>query len=171
MRCIEQHFQNDYQKENNGYTNYSHYKANFGAGRTVDLDAFAVGIYQQHTFKLGKGYTGEISGFYNSPSIWQGTFKSIAMWGVDAGLLKTIVKGNGTLKVAVSDIFNTMHWGGTSNFAGQYINANGGWESRLFKINFGYRFGNSQVKAARQRKTSQEEENQRVNSDGGGIAR
>lgn len=152
-------------------TNYSHYKANFGAGRTVDLDAFAVGIYQQHTFKLGKGYTGEISGFYNSPSIWQGTFKSIAMWGVDAGLLKTIVKGNGTLKVAVSDIFNTMHWGGTSNFAGQYINANGGWESRLFKINFGYRFGNSQVKAARQRKTSQEEENQRVNSDGGGIAR
>ncbi|HUS03771.1 MAG TPA: TonB-dependent receptor, partial [Chitinophagaceae bacterium] len=39
-------------------TSYSHYKANFGAGRTVDLDAVIFNIYQQHTFKLGKGYTG-----------------------------------------------------------------------------------------------------------------
>ena len=151
--------------------NYSHYKANFGTGRTVDLDAYSFNIYQQHTFKLGKGYTGEISGFYTSPSIWQGTFKSTAMWGVDAGLLKTILKGKGTAKIAVSDIFNTMHWGGTSQFAGQYIRANGGWESRLFKVNFSYRFGNNQVKAARQRKTSQEEENQRVSDGGGGIAK
>ena len=151
--------------------NYSHYKANFGTGRTVDLDAYSFNIYQQHTFKLGKGYTGEISGFYTSPSIWQGTFKSTAMWGVDGGLLKTILKGKGTAKIAVSDIFNTMHWGGTSQFAGQYIRANGGWESRLFKVNFSYRFGNNQVKAARQRKTSQEEENQRVSDGGGGIAK
>ena len=129
--------------------NYSHYKANFGTGRTVDLDAYAIGLYQQHTFKIGKEYTAELSGFYNSPSIWQGTFKSIAMWGIDAGLLKTILKGQGTLKIAVSDIFKTMQWGGTSNFAGQYIKASGGWESRLFKVNFSYRFGNSQVKAAR----------------------
>lgn len=152
--------------------NYSHYKANFGTGRTVDLDAYSFNIYQQHTFKLDKQYTAELSGFYASPSIWQGTFKSTAIWGIDGGLMKTILKGKGTAKIAVSDIFNTMHWGGTSQFAGQYIRANGGWESRLFKVNFSYRFGNNQVKAARQRKTSQEEENQRVNSDGGsGIAK
>ncbi|HEV8080603.1 MAG TPA: TonB-dependent receptor [Chitinophagaceae bacterium] len=151
---------------------YSHYKANFGTGRTVDLDAFAFNIYQQHSFKLGKGYTGEISGFYSSPSIWQGTFKSKAIGGVEAGLLKTILKGNGTVKLAVSDIFNTMHFTGTSNFAGQYLRVSGGWESRLFKVNFSYRFGNKQVKAERQRKTSQEEENQRTKSeDGGGVAK
>lgn len=151
--------------------NYSHYKADFGTGRIVDLDAFAFGIYQQHSFKLGKDYTGELSGFYNSPSIWQGTFKSKSMWGVDAGLLKLILKGQGSVKFAVSDIFKSMRWGGTSNFAGQYIKANGGWDSRLFKLNLSYRFGNNQVKAARQRKTSQEEENQRVNGDGGGMSR
>ncbi len=152
--------------------NYSHYKANFGTGRIVDLDAYAFNIYQQHTFKLGKGYTAELSGFYSSPSIWQGTFKSKSMWGIDGGLLKTILKGNGSVKLAVSDIFNSMNWGGTSQFAGQYIRASGGWESRLFKVNLSYRFGNNQVKGARQRKTSQEEENQRVNSgDGTGISR
>ena len=34
------------------------------------------------------------------------------------------------------------------------------------KLNFSYRFGNSQVKAARQRKSAVEDENKRV--DGGG---
>ena len=152
-------------------TSYSHYKADFGSGRTVDLDAVIFNIFQQHTFKLGKGYTGELSGFYNTPSIWQGTFKTSSMWGVDAGLLKTILKGQGTLKVAVSDIFKTMQWTAKSEFAGQVLDGGGGWESRLFKINFSYRFGSSEVKAARQRKTSQEEENQRVSGDQGGLSR
>ncbi|HEY9361643.1 MAG TPA: outer membrane beta-barrel family protein [Chitinophagaceae bacterium] len=149
--------------------NYSHYKADLGTGRIIDLDAFAVGIYQQHTIKFAKTFTFEVSGFYNSPSIWQGTFKSIAMWGIDAGLMKTIFKGNGNIKVGVSDIFNSMQWGGTSNFAGQYLKASGGWESRLFKLNFNYRFGSNQVKAARQRKTGLEDENQRTNGGQGGI--
>jgi hypothetical protein len=44
---------------------------------------------------------------------------------------------------------------------------NGGWESRQFKINFNYRFGNNKVKQARQHKSSIEEENQRTQGGGG----
>lgn len=149
--------------------NYSRYKANFGAGRTIDLDAAAFNIYMQHSFKLGKGYTGEISGWYNSPSIWQGTFKSKSMGSVDAGLQKQILKGKGNLKLSVSDIFYTMRWSGTSNFAGQLLTASGNWESRQFKINFSYRFGKLTVKSARQRATGAEDESKRVQSGGGGI--
>ncbi len=149
--------------------NYSRYKANFGAGRTIDLDAAAFNIYMQHSFKLGKGYTGEISGWYNSPSIWQGTFESKAMGSVDAGLQKQILKGKGNVKVSVSDIFFTMRWAGTSNFAGQLLTASGNWESRQFKINFSYRFGKLTVKTARQRTTGSEDESKRVQSGGGGI--
>lgn len=146
---------------------YTHYKANFGEGRTVDLDVFAYNIYMQNSAKLGKGWTGEVGGWYSSPSIWQGTFKSKAMWSVDAGIQKAMMKGKGNLKVSVSDLFQTMRWGGTSNFAGQYLYTSGGWESRVLKVNFTYRFGNVQVKAARQRKTGIEEESQRVGGDGG----
>lgn len=149
---------------------YSRYKADFGTGRKIDLDVVAYNFYSQHTFRFGKGWTGELSGFYSSPSIWQGTFKSKEMWGIDAGLQKAILKGSGNLKIAVSDIFQTMRWGGTSDFTGQYIKAGGGWESRLLKLNFSYRFGNTQVKAARQRKTGLEDENKRVGSQGGGIS-
>ena len=143
---------------------YTKYKADFGPGRTVDLDVFAFSVYLQNSFNLGKGWTGELTGNYNSPSIWMGTFKSNEMYGVDAGLLKTLFKGKATAKVSVSDIFKTMQWGGTSDFTGQYISNKGGWESRQLKLNFTYRFGNNQVKAARQRKTGTEDENKRVGS-------
>lgn len=151
-------------------TYYSKYEANFGPGRTVNLDVFAFNIYSQHTARLGKGWTGEISGWYNSPSIWQGTFKSKQMWSIDAGVMKTVMQNKGTVKVSVSDIFQSMRWGGTSDFAGQYMKGGGGWESRLFKLNFTYRFGSAQIKAARQRKTGLEDENKRVGSQGGGIS-
>ena len=152
-------------------TYYSRYQANFGTGRTIDLDVYAFNFYAQNSLKFGKGKTwsAELSGFYNSPSIWQGTFKSIAMWGVDAGMQKQLFKGKGTLKVVFTDIFDTMQWGGTSNFAGQYMRTNGGWESQQLRMNFTYRFGNTQVKAARQRKSATEEEKKRAEGGGGGI--
>jgi iron complex outermembrane recepter protein len=149
---------------------YSHYLADFGPGRTVDLDVFAFNIYMQSSAKLGKDWTAEISGWYTSPSIWQGTFKSKEMWSVDAGIQKGLFKGKASVKASVSDIFQSMRWGGTSDFAGQYLHASGGWESRLFKLFFTYHFGSSQIKAERQRKTGLEDENKRIGSQGGGIS-
>ncbi len=147
---------------------YSKYKADFGGGdRKVDLDVAAFSLYQQHSYKFTKTLTAELSGFYNSPSIWQGVFKSKAMYGLDAGLQKVILKGKGNLKATVSDIFQTMRWAGTSNFSGQTSTASGRWESTQFKLNFSYRFGNNQVKAARQRKDAVEEERKRTQASGG----
>jgi iron complex outermembrane receptor protein len=149
---------------------YSKFKADFGTGRTINLDVYAFTIYAQNSFRLGKGWTGELSGWYASPSIWQGTFKTKQMWSVDGGIQKTVLQGKGNIKASVSDIFNTLHWNSTSNFAGQSLNARGGFESRQFKVNFTYRFGNNQVKASRQRKTGTDEENQRVGNQGGGLS-
>ncbi len=150
--------------------NYSKYQADFGGGdRKVDQSVFAFTFYMQNSFKLGKGFIGEVSTLYISPSIWQGFFKSAAMGTVDAGLSKTVFKNKGTIKAAVSDIFQTMKWSGTSNFAGVISNVNGRGEMPLFKLNFNYRFGNSQVKAARQRKSAVEDENKRTQSSSGGM--
>ena len=150
-------------------TYYTKYKADNGPGKKIDLDVFALNFFAQQTFKLGKGWTGEMSGFYTSPSIWQGTIKSSYIWSVDGGFQKTVLKGMGNIKASVSDIFHTLKWKGTSNYAGQHTVASGNFESRQFKLNFTYRFGNSQVKAARQRKTGAEEENKRANDSGGGL--
>ena len=148
---------------------YSHYKANFGTGRSIDLDMYTVQVFAQQSARLGKGWTAEMSGFYTSPSIWQGTFKSKALWSVDGGIQKSVLKGQGNLKVSVSDIFYSLKWQGTSNFSGQTLVASGRFESRQLKLNFTYRFGNNQVKAARQRKTGVEDENKRAATQSGGI--
>jgi hypothetical protein len=148
---------------------YSHYQANFGTGRTVDLDVTAYNIYMQHSAKLGKGFTAELSGFYNSPSIWGGTFESKRIWAVDGGIQKSLWKNRANLKVSVSDIFHTLSFAGESSFAGQYTRVSGNFESTQLKVNFTYRFGNTQVKAARQRKSGADDESKRVGSQGGGL--
>ncbi|MGN6214815.1 outer membrane beta-barrel protein [Parafilimonas sp.] len=148
---------------------YSHYKANFGAGRNIDLDVFAVNVYAQQTFKVAKATTIEVSGFYTSPTIWQGTFKSGALWSVDGGIQQTFFKGKATAKASVTDIFQTLRWTGKSDFAGQYLKVKGGNESRQLRLSVTYRFGSNQVKAARQRKTGAEDESKRVGTQGGGL--
>ncbi len=150
--------------------NYSHYKADFGGGsRVVDLNAASFNIYMQHSYKFGKKqeWTGEISGWYNSPAIWEGAFKSKSMWTMDAGVQKTIFKGKGTFKVSVSDIFFSMKFSGYTDFAGQYSRFNGTFESRQFKTALTWRFGSDTVNAARQRKDASEEEKKRTKSSGG----
>lgn len=153
-------------------TYYSHYKADFGGGnRIINLNVFSYNIFMQHSLKFGKkkDWTMEVSGFYTAPSIWQGTFESDALWKLDGGFQKTLFKGKGNIKASVSDIFRTLTWKGSSNFAGQLLIASGNFESRQFKINFSYRFGSNQVKASRNRKTGTEDESKRVSQGDGGI--
>jgi hypothetical protein len=150
-------------------SSYSAYKADFGAGRKVDADVFSYNVFAQNSLKIGKTWTAEMSGFYSSPSIWAGTMKSSAMGGMDMGLQKQIFKTKGTIKASMSDVLKTMRWKGVSDFAGQVMRASGRWESRQFKLNFSYRFGNMSVKAARQRKNALEEESRRTQGGGTGI--
>lgn len=150
--------------------NYSKYRADFGGGnRVVNLEAYTLSFYMQNSFKLGKGFTAELSGFYNSPSIWQGSFKSKSIYAIDGGLQKTIMKGKGTIKASVGDMFNSLKFRGTSDFSGQQNTFFGKPESRQFKLSFNLRFGNNQVKASRQRKSGIEDENKRSENNGGGI--
>lgn len=147
---------------------YSHYKANFGEGdRRVDQEVFSMTFFMQNTYDFGKGWKGELSGLYISPSLWQGVFKSKSMGYIDAGFVKTVLNGKGTFRAVWSDIFRTMKWGGSSNFAGVLSHVGGNGEMQQVKLNFSYRFGSNTVKAARQRNTGIEDENKRANTTGG----
>lgn len=150
--------------------NYSHYQADFGGGnRVVNLDAASFNLYMQHSYQFGKtkAWTAEISGWYNSPAIWEGTLKSKSMWTLDAGMQKDIFKGQGTFKVSVSDIFYGMKFNFHSNFAGQYTRVSGSFESRQFKAALTWRFGSSTIKAASERKDASEDEKKRTKKSGG----
>lgn len=141
-----------------------HYAADFGEGKLIDVSTFAGNFYAQNTFKLPKGFSIEVSGWYSSPSIWGGTYKTTEQASVDGGVQKKLFKDQGTLKLAVTDIFHTAPWASVNEYGGLYIEANGDWESRQFRATFTYRFGNKQVKSSRQRQTGNESEMDRVGS-------
>jgi len=150
-------------------SNYSNYKADFGAGRNVNLDAFAFTFMSQNSLKFGKNktWTGELMAFYAAPTIYQGAFRARSMWAADLGVQKQVLKGQGTVRAAVSDIFRTLRFRGVTDFAGQRTDVVSIWESRQFKLNFSWRFGNKQVKAAKQRSSASEEESKRTQGGGG----
>lgn len=149
----------------NIFTNVNAYhtqiNSDYGAGKVLDLNANVLSLYLQNTISLPKEYSFELSGFYNSPSIF-GSIQANKMWAMDAGIQKKLWNGRANIKVSISDIFKTQQWGGISTFGGFYINAKGGWESRRLKFNFSYLIGNNEVKSARKRNTGLEDESNRI---------
>ncbi len=150
-------------------SNYSKYKADFGTGRKVNLNAFGFTFFAQNSLKFKKTWTAELSGFFNAPTIYQGSFKGKSIGNVDAGLSKQVMKGKATVKASLSDVFHTLKFRATSNFAGQTLKVSAQQESQQFKLSINYRFGNNGVKPARQRVSGAEDELKRVQQSGGVI--
>ena len=120
------------------------------------------GAYLDQTFSLGKQYTAQVTGWFNGPSVWGGTWKTKAQGGVDLGLQKQFWENAASLKLGITDIFHTNPWNATSNFGGLYIRGGGNWESQTVRLSFSYRFGSAQIKSARERQTASENEAKRI---------
>lgn len=112
------------------------------------------------TFKLNKTTSFEISGWYNSKFNW--IYVNKAQGIMDMGIKKKILKDNGDIKFSISDVLNTVGWSGLFVHNGIYQNLYGNWEARRYKISFNYRFGSSEIKGARDHKSSSEEEANRI---------
>ncbi|GAB4092965.1 TonB-dependent receptor domain-containing protein [Flaviaesturariibacter terrae] len=153
-------------------SNYSHYSSPATAtGPAVSLEAFGLNAFSQNSLKLGKtkSWTAEATAFYNAPTIYQGVFRARAMGSLDLGVQKTILQGQGTIKASVNDVLHTLQFRGYSDYNGQRTDVVARWESRQFKLNFSWRFGNKQVKAAKQRTGGAEDELKRTQGGSGGI--
>ncbi len=133
-------------------------------GKKVDIAVSTFNIYSQQTFKLPWKLSLEISGWYNSPSIWGGTFEMDQQWSVDAGIQKKLFNDRGSLRISYSDIFDSNNWHGISQYGALYMNVGGGWDSQRLRVNFSYLLGNDQIKS-RKRKSGLEDESNRIKSD------
>jgi outer membrane receptor protein involved in Fe transport len=133
-----------------------------GVRKIISQNVYALNFYGQNTFTLPKGWTLEVSGWYNSPSVWAGVFQTNAMGSLDLGLQKTIMKEKGTIRISATDVLFTSPWAALNRFGGLYMDVRGSWESRLIKFNFTYNFGNTQMKANRSRDTGSEDEAKRL---------
>lgn len=149
----------------NGYANVNvtqlHNRADFGENRVIDLRVASYSFYLQNSFTLSKTLSVEISGWYSGPSVWGGTFKNNPLWSLDVGMKKTFMSDRATLRLSYGDIFWSSRWRGVSDYAGLYMDARGGWESRQFRANLSFNLGNTQLKKL-ERKTGIDDLKKRV---------
>lgn len=118
--------------------------------------------YAQNTFILPKGYRIEVSGWYNSPSIWGGTYRTDALGSLNIAFQKKFFKEKLTTRLSFNDILFTSPWSGTTQFGNLFIDGSGGSDSRQVAFSLSYNFGNNEVKKERNRKTGLEDVNNRI---------
>jgi iron complex outermembrane receptor protein len=145
---------------NNGNIYYNHFNGNLG-GTSLDNGKPVVDIRTNNTFTLKKGWSAELNANFNSGGR-SGFMEFDPQWGVGAGVQKMVLKGKGTLRFNITDIF----WTNLPKAVITYDNYIEKWhayrETRVANLTFNYRFGNNKVQAARRRTTASEEERQRA---------
>lgn len=146
------------------YFNFSGYhnlwRAALDNGIIVNNRTTAFNFNGQNTFKLKNNWTLELTGWYNSP--YRRIDYNWQMGMMDAGVQKKFWKDNASLKVTYSDILHTARGGYTSSYAGIETRLRFRFEGRMVRVNFNYRFGSKEIKAARARRTGSEDELNRI---------
>lgn len=132
-------------------------------GQRLNASHFFVIMNSNHTFKINKDISAELSGKYTSPLVY-GTLKLKSEYAVDAGFSKSLLNKKGSLKLAVTDIFNTKNQKISSVYPGVNYALRQKQETRVFRLSFTYRFGNSNVKASRNKTSGLEDEQSRIKS-------
>lgn len=113
-------------------------------------------------FRWGKSWGGELSGFYASRS--QTDLQEVLdpAGQVSLGLSKTLLKGKGTLRLTVRDIFYTQIMAGNTTFnnSSEYFSFTR--DTRVANLAFTYRFGKPIKGAVKRSEGASKEEIQRV---------
>ena len=149
--------------QNNLTVYYNHYNSPY-LGTQYSVDVVAWNAYVSNSFTLGKGFSAELSGWYNSAALY-GFFQSQPQGAFSVGVQKSVLNKKGTLKLNVNDPLWTNKFRGTTRYQDINFRIRARWESRVARLTFTYNFGNQNVKAARQRSTGTEAERNRA---GGG---
>ena len=148
--------------QNNISAFYNRYRS-FYYGADLDLGQFGATVFMTNNFTLPKGYTAELSGFWNSPTQYN-LLQAKAQGQISAGFAKSLWNRKASLRVNVNDIFFLNRFAGTVKYQDLNFKIYSRWESRQVRVSFTYRFGNQNVKAARQRSTSTDDIRNRANS-------
>ncbi|WP_266362943.1 outer membrane beta-barrel protein [Tellurirhabdus rosea] len=125
------------------------------------IDNFSGRLNANNAFTFGKGWTGELNGWLQTPSVTV-LFRTPWLGSLDAGVQKAVTSAL-KLKLSAQDVFRSNQVIGGADQPGNSQSVRIKFDTRVVLLNLTYSFGNQQVKAARQRQTASEEESRRAN--------
>jgi hypothetical protein len=113
----------------------------------------------QSNLTLGEDWGLQLTGFYRSPGVTaQGEMR--AVYSIDFGVRKPVLKGKGTITLRATDIFNTRRWSFVTMNNGITDDATFQRESRIVYLGFSY--------ALRQERDRRGDRDRGGRGDGGG---
>jgi iron complex outermembrane recepter protein len=152
----------------NIFTNvfYTKYKGVFDTVN-IDLSFTSFMINVTNSFTFGKGFSGEISGFYRHKGVNNLTTMQ-AVYQVALAVQQQVMKGKGTLRLNIRDPFAWQQFGGDSKYGridGSFLSRP---DVRQVTASFTYRFGKTgqQNQAPRRRNSASQDEQNRVGQGG-----
>jgi hypothetical protein len=130
------------------------------AGTALDRAQPSLNVSSTHTLTLGQGWSADLSASYQSPEVY-GFITSRANGDLTIGAQKSLLKGQGTLKLNITDVLYTNRNLATSTYTNYVDQFTQSRDSRVATLSFSYRLGGSQVAASR-RADGAEDEKRRV---------
>lgn len=131
-------------------------------GASQNVSQSNVNINASQRFKLPKDFGIELSGFYQSASLY-GVYKMLPFGRLDVGIRKKLKEKWGTLVFNATNILNTQYVKFKNDYPSQnlvgYIYLY--FERPGFKLTYTRPFGNDKLKEKRERSTSAEDEKNR----------
>ncbi|MCC2545496.1 TonB-dependent receptor [Hymenobacter sp. BT175] len=128
------------------------------AARTAATFYGQANVQLPHKLKL------EASGFYQTAGL-NGILRYQSFGSLNVGVQKSLFDERATLRLTVNDVLFSNRQRGSIRFQETDVRFLSYYESRLARLSFSYKLGNQQLKAARKRATSLEEERGRVKTD------
>lgn len=119
-------------------------------------------IQLANSFSFKKEWSAEFSLMYISPFQY-GSYITKSMITSDFGISKTLLKKKASLKLAVSDIFNTLNYNKELNYSGVITSYRYKPETRFANLIFKYKFGNKNVKVKYQKQSKIGDLQNRIN--------
>ncbi len=135
---------------------YNNFKGFINTG-IINVGGPSFNANMQNQFTLPKGWSMELSGYFNSKAVY-GTIVGLPQGSADFAVAKNMLKNKGTLKVSFRDFLGLQQWSGYSRYQNVDVTIHNHWDSRQVNVSFTYRFNKGQN--AEQRRTNGADEEQ-----------
>ena len=148
-----------------GNYNYNQFKGDL-YGEHIDISAATVLFNVNNQFKFNKGWSAELSGFYRTKGV-DGQIIIQPLGQVSGGVSKQVMKGKGSVRLNVRDMFYTNWVKGNMNFQRTEVYFENRRDSRVGTISFTYRFGKPIKDQSPKRNGGSSDEQNRVKVNNG----
>ncbi|MBL4593041.1 MAG: TonB-dependent receptor [Flavobacteriales bacterium] len=141
-------------------TNYQKYDAPY-LDAIYKKEKFNYTLFIEASSEITKTFKIEASAWYTSSNI-EGIMESNSLYGVSFGAKKTFFENRLSVSASVDDLFYE-YWTANIKYSNMDVDLESSWETRIFRINLVYRYGNRFLKKRKQQSNSAQEELNRAN--------